>query len=54
MEQSYKNLADLMLNNHTAQVFYDKLPMNLKHKIAEQGKGLRTLKQLENFANTLD
>lgn len=51
MEKMYKDLADLMLNNDSAQLFYDKLPMDLKHRVAERGKGLQTLKQLEHFAN---
>lgn len=53
MEKVYKDLADLMLNNDSAQLFYDKLPMNLKHRVAEQAKGVKSLKELEHFANNL-
>lgn len=49
----YKNLSDLMLNNKSAQLFFDKLPLGLKHKVSEQCKSVKTLEELENFANSL-
>ncbi|MFI3175084.1 MAG: hypothetical protein R3Y53_07830 [Bacillota bacterium] len=50
-QQRYKNLADLMLNNHAAQAFFDKLPDDLKRNISRDGKGIQSLNQLEEFAN---
>lgn len=53
MSEQYKDLKDLMLNNQAAQLFYDKLPMNLKHRVSEQCKDVCSLEDLQHRTNNL-
>lgn len=53
MHNTYRNLADLLLNCESAQKFYNNLSLHSKLEIKEKGSHLQTESDLRSLAKVI-
>ncbi len=53
MHNTYRNLADLLLNCESAQKFYNNLSLHSKLEIKEKGSNLQTESDLRSLAKVI-